>query len=408
MKKLLLSILSVISFSAFSQWSTTTIFSSGEDCFSAFGKGLASDASSSALNATSDDGATWGASNTGVPASGLSFGTLNGSTLYAFRGTAIYQSTTGNNWTALTTSAIPGSDVIKSMATVNGSVIAVTNPISGSGSKFYQLGGSAFSLKSSMTTTLVTVIESMNSGQLWAGTTTTLNLQSLDGGMTWTAINGTLAPVNWWDKYTLCMGSTSTTQFFGNYGGRMYKSTNGGATWTGAINISTGTTISISDIFILSNSNILVACDSGFYYSNDGGTTFNKNNLGLNYSNGENYLKKITATANYILASTGNGTIVRRPINQIFSGIKENILVNLESKVYPNPANGFAVIEASDLMFNDKCEVKLNDVLGREVGVFEMKEGKSNLNLENFSKGLYTYSVYNNKMVVSKGKLVVN
>ena len=59
-------------------------------------------------------------------------------------------------------------------------------------------------------------------------------------------------------------------------------------------------------------------------------------------------------------------------------------------------------------MFNDKCEVKLRDVLGREVGIFEMKEGRVDLNLENFSKGLYTYSVYNNKVPVSKGKLIVN
>ncbi len=407
MKKLLLIILSIASFSAFSQWSATTIYSTGEDCYSAFGKALASDASSSSLSSSIDDGLTWGLSNTGVPSSGLSFGAINGGTLYAFRNTAIYQSTTGNNWTALTTSAISASDVIRSMAVISGSVLAVTNPISGSGSKFYQLNGSAFTLKSTMTTTLVSIIRNMN-GALWAGTTSTLNIKSANAGLTWSNANGTLAPSVWWDKYTESMGATATTLFCGNDGGLLYKSMNAGATWTVAYSIYTGVSIPVSDIYVMSANNILVACDSGFVYSNDGGATFQKNNTGLNYANGENYLRHITATANYIIASTSGGTVVRRPINQIFTGVSENKLLSIESKVYPNPANGFAIIEANDLILNDKCEVKLNDVLGREVGVFEMKEGRANLNLENFSKGLYTFSVYNNKIPVSKGKLVVN
>lgn len=411
MKKLLLSILIITSLTAFSQWSTTSIFSTGEDCFTAFGKVLASDGGTSALSASSDDGANWSSSNTGVPSSGLSFGALNGTTLYAYRNTSIYQSTTGNNWTAMTTSAISGTEVIKGIAVIStNSVFAITNPISGSGIKVYQLSGSTWNFKANVpigTATLGLCVENMN-GELWIGTTSTLSIRSTNGGSTWAAANGTLTSSNWWDKYVLCQGATSTTLFMGTYGGRLFKSTNNGATWTTAYSISNGATISISDIYVMSNSNILVACDSGFVYSQDGGATFQKNNLGLNYSNSENYLRKITATSNYILASTSNGTIVRRPLNQIFSGINEINPLAIESKVYPNPANDFTTVEANDLMFEKNCEVKITDVLGRDISFTEMKNGKAELNLSNFSKGLYTYSVYNNKTVVSKGKLVVN
>ena len=136
MKKLLLSVLSLCYISAFSQWSVTAVFSTGEDCFSApsLSKVLASDGSSNALVASSDEGATWPSSNVGVPGSGLSFGALNGSTIYAYRNTSIYSSTTGNNWTAMNTSAINSSEVIKDIAVIStNSVFAVTNPISGNG-----------------------------------------------------------------------------------------------------------------------------------------------------------------------------------------------------------------------------------------------------------------------------------
>ncbi len=409
MKKLLLSILSIASLTAFPQWQTTSIFSTGDDCYSAFGKAFISDGGSSSLDVSTDDGATWSPSNIGVPSSGLSFGDINSGTVYAYRNTSIYSSTTGNNWTAMNTSAINASEVIKDIAVIGtNSVFACTNPISGNGIKIYQLSGTTWNFKANVPTAtapLSLCMKNMNS-ELWIGTTSTLSIKSTNGGSTWAACNGTLTSANWWDKYVLCLGATSTTLFMGTYGGRLVKSMDGGGTWSVGINISTGSTISMSDVYVMSATNILVACDSGFYYSNNGGSSFQKDNTGLSAAN--KYLTKITATSNYIIASTGNGVIVRRPLNQIFSGIKEFNPLVIESKVYPNPSNDFTTIEASDLMFDKNCEVKITDVLGREILVSEMKNGKTQINLSSFAKGIYTYSVYNNNTVVSKGKLVVN
>lgn len=413
MKKLLLSILSICSFTAFSQWAQVTALGlSGHDCYSAFGKAFASDAGSNTLNASTDDGATWSLSNTGISSFsvGVKFGALNAGTLYAFRNTEVYQSTTGNGWTANNTSAMNSSaEVIKGIAVSSGSVFAMTVPISGSGIKIYQLSGTTWNFKANVpiaTANLGNCIEDMN-GELWIGTTATLSIRSTNGGTTWAACNGTLSPTNWWDKFVLCQGATSTTLFMGTYGGRLFKSTNNGSTWSTIYNISNGATISISDIFVRSNNDILVACDSGFVYSNDGGATFQKNNLGLNYSNSEYLLRKITIAGSYIIASTANGAIVRRPLNQIFSGINEIDPLVVESKVYPNPATSFATIEATGLVLEKDCNVKVTDVLGRTVSAGEMKNGKAEINLSNFSSGVYTYCIYNDHTAVSKGKLVV-
>ena len=416
MKKLLLSILTITSLTAFSQWSVTPVFSTGEDCFSAFGKMLASDASTTNVQSSTDEGATWSPSSTGIPSYsvGVKFGAVNSGTLYAYRENNIFQSTTGNSWTAMTTSAINSSEVIKDIAVISSnSVFAVTNPISGNGIKVYQLSGTTWNLKASVpigTAPLSLCMENMN-GELWIGTTTTLNIKSTNGGTSWAAANGTLSPTNWWDKYVLCEGATSTTLFFGTYGGRLFKSTDGGATWQTTYSISTGNTISISDIYVINNNEILMGCDSGFVYSKNGGSTWTKSNLGFTY-NASNQLQdpiaKVTASTNYVFAATKNGKVYRRLKTEVFAGINEINSIAIESKVYPNPANDFTTIEASDLKFETKCEVKITDVLGREISVNEMKDGKANINLSNFSKGLYTYSVYNNKTVVSKGKLVVN
>ena len=408
MKKLLLSILSIVSFSAFSQWQPTSIFFQGENVSYAFTKALASDDGFNTYQSSANEGVSWSSTGvTGVPSTGLRFGVLNGATLYAHFNDKIYKSTDGLSWSSMT-AATTATDVIRSMCVHNGTVFATSSPASGTFSRIYELSGSSWNLKSTQSGTILTVMRSI-SGSLFAGTSGTLVVKSTNNGATFSASSGTLNPVNSYDKYARSLGATSTAMFFGNDGGRIFKSTDGGNTWGVTYNSGAPSSSSISDIFITPSNAILVACDSGFVYSLDG-ITWNKSNLGLTYSSGalQDQLFQITMSTNNIIVSTKSGKVFYRPASQVLAGIKEIVLENVKSKVYPNPADGFAIIEANELMFNNKCEVKLNDILGREVGVFEMKEGKADLNLENFSKGLYTYSVYNNKTIVSKGKLVVN
>lgn len=409
MKKLLLSILSICSVQAFSQWQPTSIFFQGENLTYAFGKAIACDDGFSTLQHSSDDGATWVTTGvSGVPSTGLRFGTLNGSTLYAHYNDKIYQSTNGTSW-SLMTAATATSDVVKSMCVLNGTVFATTSPQSGTSSKIFQLNGSSWTLKASHSGTIFTIIRGV-SGSLLAGTTSTLVMKSTNAGMSFAASSGTLNPTNFYDKYTRSLGATSTAVFMGNDGGRIFKSTDGGTTWAPSYNSGAGSSSSISDIFITPNNAILVACDSGFVYSLDG-VTWNKNNSGFSYSGGvlQDQLLAVTMSANSVIVSTKTGKVYYRAASQLgLLGINEISSNAVESKAYPNPSNGSTTIEADDLMFGKNCEVKIIDMLGREISVVEMKNGKAELNLVAFAKGIYTYNVYNNNVVVSKGKLVVN
>ena len=408
MKKLLLLILTITSLTAFSQWIPTSIFFQGENLTYAFTKALASDDGFNTFQSSTDEGVSWSTSGvSGVPTTGLRFGVLNGAALYAHFNDKIYQSTNGTSW-ALMTAATTTADIIRSMCVHSGTVFATASPASGSISRLYQLSGSNWTLKATHSGTILTVIRSA-SGALFAGTTNTLILKSTNNGTSFSASSGTLNPSAFYDKYARSIGATSTALFMGNDGGRVFKSTDGGTTWAPSYNSGASSSSSVSDIFITPSNAILVACDSGFVYSMDG-ITWNKNNLGFAYSAGalQDPLLQITMSANNIIVSTKNGKVYYRAAAQVLAGINEISSGSVKSIVYPNPANEFVIIESSELQFEKNCEVKLIDVLGREVDVVEMKEGKANLNLSSFSKGLYTYNIYNNKTIVSKGKLVVN
>ncbi len=410
MKKLLLSLLTLSSFASFAQWAYTTNNTSN-DCTTAFGKALASDVTTSGLFTSPDDGATWASSNTGIPSSGVTFGTLSGSSLYAYNNNTVFVSTTGNNWTAQT--GVTAGQIIKSMTTINGSVIASASPNSPVSFKIFQLNGSSWALKSSPTNSaIVSVIRNLN-GTLFAGTTNSSVIKSTDGGMTFAGAS-TGMPTENINKIINSLGATSTVLFSGTLGGKICRSTDAGATWSTVYNIGDNNGFyGINDFYIYSSTQIFAATDSGFVYSLNSGVNWSRYNVGLNFSNYENLMKHITVSGNYIVAgvnTSGGARIVRLPISQIITGagLNEKSLSNLENKVYPNPASQTAQIEVSDLQFESNCEVKLFDGLGREVGKFPMTSGKAQLNLENNAKGIYTFNVFNNNKTVSRGKLVIN
>lgn len=410
MKKILLSVFALASYAGFGQWAYTTN-NTAQECTTAFGKALASDVTGSGLNSSSDDGATWAPSNTGIPSTGVSFGTFSGSSLYAFNNNTVYASTTGNNWTAQT--GITAGQLVKSMTALNGSVIASTSPNSPVSFKIWQLNGSSWALKSSPTNSvIVTCIRNLN-GTLFAGTTASSVIKSSDGGMTFSGA-ATGMPTENINKYIKSFACTSSILFCGTIGGKICKSTDAGATWSTVYNIGDNNGFyGINDFYVYSPTQIFAATDSGFVYSLNSGTSWLRYNTGLNFSNYENLMTRVTVSGNYIVASvktSSSGRIVRLPLGQIITGagIAETNLSNVETRIYPNPASNYANVEVSDLMFESNCEIKLFDGLGREVGAYPLTEGKAQLSLEKYNSGMYSYTVSHNKSVVSRGKLMVN
>jgi photosystem II stability/assembly factor-like uncharacterized protein len=414
MKKLLLSVFTLSCFAGFSQW-VYTGNNTSNDVIAAFGSAFASDgliAGTSGLYSTPDNGATWANSNTGVPSTGLIFGTFNSGSLYAFKSNSVYVSTSGNNW-SLQPSTMSSSLTIKSMTSLNGTVIAAASPNSPASFKIYHFVGGTWTLKSSPANAMyITCIRNLG-GTLFAGTTASNIIKSSDAGMTWTT-SSTGAPTQNAHKYNNCLASSGNTMYCGTIGGRIVRSTNSGSNWSSVYNIGDDNGFyGINDFYVYNTNTVFAATDSGFVYTTNGGNSWTRYNVGLNFGNFENLMKRVTVSGNNVIAgvNTSSGArVVRMPLSSIgiSAGINELTSGKLENKVYPNPTSGNVTIEVSDLTFEDNCIVKLYDAMGRVVLTSVMNSGKAQLDLENYSAGLYSFTVLNNNTIASRGKLVVN
>lgn len=74
-------------------------------------------------------------------------------------------------------------------------------------------------------------------------------------------------------------------------------------------------------------------------------------------------------------------------------------------KLYPNPTSGNFNVDISAEINNG--ELELRNVLGQLVHKQAVKQGNNAINTQNLAKGIYTYSVLQNKELVNTGKLVI-
>lgn len=415
MKKLLLSTLSLCYFASFGQWASTPMVSACDVTY-AFGKALASEGlvvGTGGLQSSTDNGATWAPSNTGVPSAGLVFGTNDGTNLYAFRQNSVYVSTTGNNW-SLQASTMASSLAIKSMCVFNGTVMATASPGAGGSRIFHYVAGS-WAQKSTTSAYIFTVIRNLG-GTLYAGSTASNVVKSTDGGMTWTS-GGAGMPTENCNKYVTALAASGSTLYHGTYGNKLMRSTDNGANWTLSYHLGDNNTfgIGMNDFYIHNANTVLVASDSGFVYTTNGGNTWTRYNSGLVLANAEWNMQRVTVSGGYVIAgvktlSGAGAKVVRLPLSAIglAAGINELSATGYESKVYPNPTSGILAIEVSDLAFDDDHTVTIYDALGKQVSTRIMTQGKVELNVENYGKGLYTFTVSNKGSIASRGKFVVN
>lgn len=129
-------------------------------------------------------------------------------------------------------------------------------------------GNTVFALPSNSSWGVTTIYKSTNGGASWTATGTT---PAFTSGQAWYCMAAAIDPNN---ANNVIVGSLDC-----------YKTTNGGTSWT-KISAWVGTTgqyVHADQQIITWNSNnqVLVGCDGGVHYSGNGGTTFQDKNTGL-------------------------------------------------------------------------------------------------------------------------------
>ncbi|MBR4793881.1 MAG: T9SS type A sorting domain-containing protein [Bacteroidaceae bacterium] len=100
--------------------------------------------------------------------------------------------------------------------------------------------------------------------------------------------------------------------------------------------------------------------------------------------------------------------LTREEMNPIPTSVKEMPLVEIQGKVYPNPAHDELNIDISGLTGHEGCRISITDALGRPcVDRFIRGEGNVlTMGISGLKTGVYGYRVYNTDNELLKGKFI--
>lgn len=104
-----------------------------------------------------------------------------------------------------------------------------------------------------------------------------------------------------------------------------------------------------------------------------------------------------TGHAGYAYFDAQCAPVIVNGINSLSNKVNFNI--------YPNPnAGNFNIVIEKEI---NNGELELRNILGQVVHKQNVKQGKNAIKTENLAKGIYNYSIMQNKEVVSVGKIVI-
>ncbi len=272
-----------------------------------------------------------------------------------------------------------------------------------------------------------------------------------NGGTNWARVISSNIPVNiageigFENNYSVI----GNTLWFGTSSGRVYKSTNMGATWTATTTGLTAITrVAFKDANngIATNGNLLVKTTNGgttwtpltftgnlyntdlIYipgttgtYISSGATFYGGSLNGSSYSvnDGATWIN-IDAVGHSALAflnsSTGwSGGVNTSPTvngmfkwNGIFTTDVKAIASNqFNVAAYPNPFGDALTFEiATDNVISSNMSIEITDILGRIVYKKGITTGKTTINCASLNAGVFIYKIYAAELVIGIGRIV--
>lgn len=90
-------------------------------------------------------------------------------------------------------------------------------------------------------------------------------------------------------------------------------------------------------------------------------------------------------------------TISSWPTLDLFTGV-DDLDNDLNFSIYPNPANNELIINNSLLQGNEDFEIKIFDMMGREIYKTHSQASKINIQTSDFSNGIYTLQIRTSKL----------
>ena len=292
-------------------------------------------------------------------------------------GTSIYKSTTGGgNWQGPYGASVFGGNRLLSMA------VSYTNP------------------------------DTLYAGSAPSATTAGV-FRSVNGGVNWTSITGTLPNRYVTDLAINPNNSKEVIATFGGFGtGHVFRTTNNGDTWTNISGNLPDIPHQSAVIDPLFPQNIYVGNDFGTYVTTNNGAVW------YEYRNGMPYAMIFDLSISYTnrklrAATYGNGIWQRDLVqNPVSVGNSSTIVKDFKLyQNYPNPFNPATKIKF-DLNKPAFVDLKVYDVKGMEVkNIYSRYDGAGNheteFNASALSSGIYFYSIFINGVKTDSKKMLL-
>lgn len=341
---------------------------------------------------STDEGATWSQSNTGLTDTSVPSLAVNDSEIFAGTHDGVFYSTDhGATWNPANSGSMQNTDVADLL--VKGSDLFAGT--FGNGILVSSDGGSAWVTADSGLTNLYVFCLAASGGNLLAGTTIGVFL-STDNGTSWSAVpNG---PWGYNVRALAVSGGNAYAGVDGNYDTKcIYRSTDNGANWMALDGSSSGGTVyafAVSSMSVFAGGNISVVL------STDNGTTWTDAASWDNCTFANSIVSALATGDTNLYAGTALISpigVFRRPLSQMVTSVKEKgsatpATFSLNQN-YPDPFNPSTVI-GYELPMNSFVTLKVYDVLGREVRTLVDERQISGTHSVTFNASGLTSGVY--------------
>lgn len=220
--------------------------------------------------------------------------------------------------------------------------------------------------------------------EVFAGALPSGLFYSNDNGVTWTQQSGG-------NSKHIALAYTNLLRAGGT---GIFLSTDKGISWVNVFPLYTGYAFA-------STGNLTFAGTSnGFYYSIDDGYTWINDNYGLPPVTG---VISICVADSFIFIGTTDAEIYRRNIANIGTGMSDMSTPNPPLVVFPNPSNNILNIQNNS---TQTIQFTLYNSLGEKLIDKILTDKASTINLSSYSNDIYFYRVYNDKHLMTSGKII--
>lgn len=153
---------------------------------------------------------------------------------------------------------------------------------------------------------------------------------------------------------------------------------------------------------VASGQDIYCRATGGIFLSKDSAKSWTNENLGL----GDTLVLSLNISGNYLFAGTNSG-IWRRALSEMDEIKKIPKEEKTTIQIFPNPFSTIATLKISPEIKLQNAEIKIYDVLGREVMELRMQNSECRIERGNLANGIYFYKIISGKEPIANGKLVI-